>query len=295
MTVWIDTPAWPHRGTLFAHMVSDASLEELHDVAERAEVHPRAFDRDHYDVPERLLPACLDAGAVPAHTRRLVRALRESGLRRTKAQAKADREDRRARLLARWPLADTALAADLLERWGARGRRYHDPRHLEHCLDSLEMLGGGDEPIVLAAWFHDAVYEGRPGADEEASAQLAEERLAGVLSPAGVAEVARLVRLTAHHWVAADDARGALLCDADLAILGAAPEAYERYCRDVRVEYADVPLAEFRQGRLRVVRSLLELDPLYRTRGGSELWSASARRNLTAEEDRLARSVSASR
>ena len=88
--------------------------------------------------------------------------------------------DRRARLLSRWPLADTALAGDLLARWGARGRRYHDPRHLEHCLDALEALGGGDETVVLAVWFHDAVYEGRPGADEEASAQLAEERLAGV-------------------------------------------------------------------------------------------------------------------
>lgn len=295
MTVWIDTPAWPHRGQLFAHMVSDAALEELHDVAERAGVHPRAFDRDHYDVPEVLLTACLDAGAVPAHTRRLVRALRESGLRLTKAQAKSDRDARRGRLWKRWPLACVPSLADvLLDRWSARGRSYHDPRHLEHCLDALDLLGSpgqSDEVVVLAVWFHDAVYEGRAGADEEASAVFAEESLDGLLSPAAVAEVARLVRLTAGHEVADGDVRGALLCDADLANLGAPAEAYARYCRDVRLEYADVPLVDFRRGRLEVVQHLFGMDPLYRTVRGQEFWAASARVNLAAEADRLAADI----
>lgn len=288
MTVWIDTPAWPHRGTMFAHMVSDTTLEELHEVAERAGVHPRAFDRDHYDVPERLLGACLDAGAVPAHTRRLVQALRESGLRVTKAQHRADRAARRERLLARWPLADAGIAVGLLDRWGEPHRRYHDPRHLEHCLDAIDALGGTEEPVVLAAWFHDAVYAGRAGADEEASAALAEDTLAGALAPAAVREIARLVRLTAGHAVAAGDERGALLCDADLAILGSDPESYARYCRDVRVEYADVPLPDFRRGRLRVLTHLLGLEPLYRTAPGQTRWTVPARANLTAEAGRLA-------
>ncbi|WP_432559107.1 DUF4031 domain-containing protein [Granulicoccus sp. GXG6511] len=301
MTVWIDTPAWPHRGQLFAHMVSDTELEELHDVAERAGVHPRAFDRDHYDVPERLLAACIDAGATQAPTRRLVQALRESGLRLTKAAAKADREARRARLLERWPLSTarsagsrastpptgSALAEDLLDRWSERHRRYHDPRHLEHCLDSLATLGGAEQVVELAAWFHDAVYEGRAGEDEEASAQLAEHALEGLLPRSHIGEVARLVRLTAGHRPQDTDDNGTRLCDADLAILGAEPARYARYTRDVRVEYAEVPLVEFRHGRRRVLAHLLGLDPLYRTPAGAGLWSAPARTNLTVEAARL--------
>jgi predicted metal-dependent HD superfamily phosphohydrolase len=287
VTVWIDSPSWPHRGTHFAHMVSDASLEELHDLAERAGVHPRGFDRDHYDVPERLVGACLDAGAVPAHTRRLVRALREAGLRLTKAEVKAQKQARAERLLARWPLPNRALATELLDRWAEPRRRYHDPRHLEHCLDALTELGGADPLVELAVWFHDAVYEGRPGADEEASARLAESRLAGVIAPADVAEVARMVRLTAGHEVGPEDQRGAYLCDADLAILGTSAEGYARYCRDVRVEYAEIPLDDFRRGRLRVLERLLALDPLYRTDRARELWAAAAERNLTREADRL--------
>lgn len=289
MTVWIDTPAWPHRGQLFAHMVSDTSLEELHELAERAGVHPRGFDRDHYDVPERLLPACLDAGAVPAPTRRLVRALRESGLRLTKATVKADRQERRDRLRERWPLAPGPLVEDLLDRWSEWHRRYHDPRHLEHCLDSLALLGGGEQVVELAVWFHDAVYAGRPGEDEQASAELAEQALDGFLPRSHVAEVARLVRLTAGHRVVDTDDNGTRLCDADLAILGADPERYARYIRDVRVEYSEVPLDDFRRGRRRVLIHLLELDPLYRTRPGAALWEAPALTNLTAEAERLRR------
>ncbi|HYO20463.1 MAG TPA: DUF4031 domain-containing protein [Dermatophilaceae bacterium] len=292
MTVWIDTPNWPHRGTHFAHLVSDSSVEELHDLAERAGVHPRAFDRDHYDVPERLLDACLDAGAVPAHTRRLVRALRESGLRLTKSQVKAERRARFERLLNRWPLSlpssgDPSLVNELLERWDSPGRGYHDSRHLEHCLDALDAIGCTDPLVELAAWFHDAVHEGRPGADEQASAELAQTRLAGLLPTSEALEVARLIRLTAGHAVAAEDTRGGYLCDADLAVLGSSPQAYARYCRDVRVEYADVPLSDFRRGRLRVLHRLVELDPLYRTPRARELWGAQAERNLSREADRM--------
>ena len=47
MTVLIDPPAWPAHGTVFSHLVSDASLEELHAFARAAGLSERAFDRDH--------------------------------------------------------------------------------------------------------------------------------------------------------------------------------------------------------------------------------------------------------
>ena len=54
MTVLIDTPLWPKHGTVWSHLVSDASIEELHAFAERARTCRRAaFDLDHYDVPRR--------------------------------------------------------------------------------------------------------------------------------------------------------------------------------------------------------------------------------------------------
>ena len=55
-----------------------------------------------------------------------------------------------------------------------------------------------------------------------------------LLPPKEVAEVVRLVRLTATHSPTLTDGAGHLLCDADLAILGAAPGEYSRYLAGVR-------------------------------------------------------------
>ena len=98
----------------------------------------------------------------------------------------------------RWPLrALLDVRDDLLAAWDRPG--YHDLRHLGEVLDRLDDLDRAGAvfdrvPVVLAAWFHDAVYDGRPDA-EERSALLAEARLPD--PPA--AEVARLVRMTEHH------------------------------------------------------------------------------------------------
>ncbi|WP_084099644.1 DUF4031 domain-containing protein [Demequina sp. NBRC 110051] len=86
MTVLIDPPLWPRHGKIWGHMVSDASLEELHALAAAAGIPARAFDRDHYDVPEDLHPRLVELGAQLVDARELVRRLRASGLRVTGAQ-----------------------------------------------------------------------------------------------------------------------------------------------------------------------------------------------------------------
>lgn len=85
VAILIDAPTWPAHGTTFSHLVSDASLAELHDFAAQAGVPQRAFERDHYDVPERMHADLVAAGAQPVSGRVLVRALIDSGLRVRKA------------------------------------------------------------------------------------------------------------------------------------------------------------------------------------------------------------------
>ncbi len=148
-------------------------------------------------------------------------------------------------------------------------------------LTRIEELGEGDDrEIVLAAWFHDAVYDGTPD-DEENSALLAERELAG--TDVDVAEVARLVRLTATHDPAADDHAGQVLCDADLAILAADADRYREYAAGVRQDYAFVPDADFRAGRRAVLEELLAREHLFRTEHARQAWDSQARANLRAE------------
>ena len=77
----VDKPIWPAHGMLWAHLVSDESLEELHAFAAEVGLPPRSFDRDHYDVPERRIPELVAAGAVEVTGRELVLRLQASGLR----------------------------------------------------------------------------------------------------------------------------------------------------------------------------------------------------------------------
>jgi hypothetical protein len=82
--ILIDPPSWPGHGRLWSHLVSDSSYEELHGFARALGVPERGFERDHYDVPERLYRAALDAGAQPVSSREVVARLTAAGLRRRK-------------------------------------------------------------------------------------------------------------------------------------------------------------------------------------------------------------------
>ena len=175
---------------------------------------------------------------------------------------------------------------DLLRRWSAPSRGYHDRDHLVEVLERLDEIGdaAATAPTTrLAAWFHDAVYEGRPGQDEADSAELARRELVAVGAPDDVADrVAALVLVTAGHD-AGDDAHAQALCDADLAVLAAGRERYAAYVAGVRSEYAHVPDDDFRAGRAAVLADLLGREDLFRTAHGRRHWDAAARANLTRE------------
>lgn len=185
-------------------------------------------------------------------------------------------------LAGRWPLPDHHdLRDDLLDAWDRPG--YHDLLHLAEVLDRLDLLadaGAGFDPttVGLAAWFHDAVYDGAEG-DEERSARWAEQ----ALPPACAPEVARLVRMTAHHRPDDDDPAGCALSDADLAILAAPRERYDAYVAGVRADFAHVADADFRAGRAAVLVDLADRPHLFRTPQARALWEARARANLERE------------
>lgn len=214
--------------------------------------------------------------------------------------------------------------SELIDRYREPHRRYHTTTHLTHVLDVIDLLDGDatigiDATIAIvgrsedaalateeatsrraavhyAAWFHDAVYEigdGHSAADsglsnEERSAQLAERVLSAIGLPSAiVAEVARLVRCTAEHRVAPEDQNAALLCDADLAILGSEPRVYARYAEQIRGEYRAIPETQFRPGRAAILRGMLDRLPIYHTPRAHALFEARARQNIAAELEHL--------
>lgn len=99
MALLIDPARWPAHGTVFSHLISDSSLQELHSFARAQGISERAFDRDHYDVPAHLCPQLIDAGAQSVSGSELTRRLHASGLR---VPLKERPEKIRKGLLVRW-------------------------------------------------------------------------------------------------------------------------------------------------------------------------------------------------
>jgi predicted metal-dependent HD superfamily phosphohydrolase len=110
---------------------------------------------------------------------------------------------------------------------------------------------------------------------------------ATVLGAEAVAEVARLVRLTATHDPQPHDLAGQLVCDADLAILAAQPVRYGRYVADVRLEYRRLDDETFNAGRVRILRALLARRRLFATDHADQSWRQAAEQNIRAELARL--------
>ena len=183
------------------------------------------------------------------------------------------------------PTSRTEWAA-VVGAWSEPHRRYHDLAHLAAVLGLVgELAATATDPdaVRLAAWYHDIAYEPERTDNEQVSAARARAGLRGLVPDARVDEVERLVLLTAGHDPAPDDANGAVLCDADLAVLAGPPAAYAAYASAVREEYRHLSDEEFTAGRIAVLEHLLALPALYRTPEAARLWAEPAAANLTAE------------
>lgn len=95
VTVLVDPPRWPAHGMLWSHLVSDTSLEELHEFAAGLGIPRRGFEGDHYDIPQERFADAVAAGARVSDIREVIEALRRSGLRMPKR--KGDRGVARVR------------------------------------------------------------------------------------------------------------------------------------------------------------------------------------------------------
>lgn len=179
--------------------------------------------------------------------------------------------------------------------YGDSGRAYHGWAHVAAMLTGLEAAKAEPEfarlrfdAVELAAFFHDAVYDPRRSDNEAASAALFAEHAgaAPALGTEGVERVRALILATAEHGASPDPATR-LLIDLDLAILGAAPEAYAAYAQATRREYAHVPDALWQLGRSAVLRRFLDRETIFQTQFFVRRFEAPAGANLAGELEAL--------
>jgi predicted metal-dependent HD superfamily phosphohydrolase len=189
-------------------------------------------------------------------------------------------------LLSSWGAASdpvAAGAADVVTRYSEPHRRYHTLEHIEEMLVVADGLAATNE-VTCAVWLHDVIYDPTRLDNESRSAAFTKDLLESLGAPPGfVREVDRLIESTAHHDPDDVDVNGQVLADADLAILGAPSDRYQRYARDVRAEYAHVNDEEWRAGRTTVLETFLERPVLFHASQLRDALEQQAHENLRAE------------
>lgn len=303
MAIFVDQPIWSAHNTLWSHLISDQNFDELHVFAERLGVPRRSFDLDHYDIPQSLFIPAQKLGAKLVSSREIVLKLKTSGLRVVGHARDATREIRRTEFLKHeWlklhnHIADNISDTDLwrtvgnevLARWNEPHRSYHNIHHLEDvllALNHLEVRGAKILPeTLLAAWFHDVIYEGKNSLDELASAQFAYKTLTklGVHESLSSRVSDYIVRTIPGAVLEKTPEPLKHLLDSDLSIFAAPSTRYQEYTEAVRLEYAHVPDPVFINGRREILTTYLSKPQIYYSTHAKELWESRARTNLLQE------------
>lgn len=203
----------------------------------------------------------------------------------------------------------------LLEAWFSRlimlhnqeTRHYHTTVHLWEMIQYLDLLqsakyttlNGEDHDeifvvILLSIFFHDAVYDGKSGTNEEDSAQLfvtfAEEM---DVPPAIKTSVVDYIIATKKHQTDGESSSSllALFLDLDMAVLGKQDTAYRQYAALIRQEYAFVPHSEYCSKRADVLETFLQQGRIFATPVMHQVLEQQARTNIRNEIESLRQGV----
>jgi predicted metal-dependent HD superfamily phosphohydrolase len=181
-----------------------------------------------------------------------------------------------------WNLVETAYSNP--------DRHFHTPSHLQQMYGELLPLQNQIEDwdsLLLALFFHDYVYDVvsymTDNDNEDKSAEAAKEFLQSINYPAEKIErVVQHILATKKHEVNAD-ADTNFLTDADLSIWGQPWELYSIYMRNVREEYAVYPDNIFNAGRVKFLKTALQMERIFKTDHFSRLYDTAAKENLNRE------------
>lgn len=168
----------------------------------------------------------------------------------------------------------------------ASGRYYHRLDHLEALLRVLlpirHQINDWDM-VLFALYYHDIIYSTIRTDNEARSARFAAHRLGQMGLPSARIDLCTMhIRATRTHagGLSTDTDH---FTDADLSILGQAPEEYDKYSHQIRREYSLYPDPIYWPARKKILRTFLDRDRIYHTAYFFDLFEQQAKANLTRE------------
>jgi len=178
---------------------------------------------------------------------------------------------------------DPKLHGELIARYSEAHRKYHTLQHLEECFekfDEARALAEHPAEIELALWFHDAIYDVKRRDNEKKSADWARASALAAGTPAEACNRVHAHVMATRHKAVPRGTDAELLVDVDLSILGAGPERFDQYERQVREEYAWVPDFMFRRERKAILKEFLARPQIFSSTHFRNRYEQQARSNI---------------
>lgn len=175
------------------------------------------------------------------------------------------------------------LFSELMACYNEGHRHYHTVQHLEECFEVLGHalhLATHPSEVEIALWFHDAIYDTHKSDNELRSAEWARDSASSFgVHPEISKRIYDFIMFT-RHTVEPIGIDAQVLIDVDLAILGAQPDRFQEYERQIRKEYEWVPEPLFRLKRAEVLQNFLSRPHIYSTEPFRHHFESQARRNI---------------
>ncbi|ADV48787.1 hypothetical protein Celal_1475 [Cellulophaga algicola DSM 14237] len=173
---------------------------------------------------------------------------------------------------------------EIAQNYSSNSRYYHTLDHIEHMLKELNKVEtevNNLDTLLFSIFYHDSIYSATKSDNEHRSAVLFQKRIAKT-SFKNIKECMAQIEATKEHKLSENKDINILL-DVDLTILGQGTETYKKYAEQIRKEYQIYPDFMYRKGRKQVLKSILELDTIYKTNVFIKEYETQARENLSTE------------
>ena len=161
-------------------------------------------------------------------------------------------------------------------------RYYHNQQHIVECLALYEQIKHklkDANAVLIAIWFHDAVYDPQAKDNEQQSAEMMKAYCSEFLEQFRLNKIYDWIIATQFHRPI-DDPDLQYLLDIDLLILGSSPERFQQYESQIQQEYAWVDPHIFKVKRREVLQAFRLQVQIYQTEYFQKKFSTQAQQNL---------------
>lgn len=159
---------------------------------------------------------------------------------------------------------------NIISRYQEPHRHYHNCQHILELLDLIMEYTAEEyhDIHIFTAFYHDVVYEPGYTDNEIKSAEFAVKSLEKLGVPVDIIQAVEEIILATqkHEWLGENIPNQlTIFLDIDRVILGAKPERFQEYCRQIRAEFSHFPDEIFIPARVSFLNGLIISEKIFFT------------------------------